>query len=669
MVEDNPREIGEEMADTDVDYGDESLPHLYENSRISSDQLPGHHGIVKRAVALGRYLQNPLAMVATLCGPGREILSWKLHPLESFLTSDEKYDIVEQVMVDVTNQVGIDINLAASHEWLFSPLQFVSGLGPRKAASLQKALVRAGAINTRKDLLGEFVKRKVFMNAVGFLRIRRSGSATQVLDLLDDTRIHPESYELAKHMAKDVFDADNQDDSNEDDEAQEMAVEHVRERPNFLKILDIDEYAKDAEQNYNAINKRETLYDIKMELLDGFRDWRVPYKQLEPNEAFYMLTGETEDTLAEGKIVQVTVRRVQPERAYCELESRVNGTLMAEDYSDVTIPENLTLELNEGTILTCKIKSIQMSRFQVYLTSKESELKRDRYQHSRVFDPYYEPDEGSIQSDQEKARKQKEFAKKKHFKSRMIVHPRFQNITADEAAKFLSDKEAGESIIHPSYRGPSCLTLTLKISDGVYANKDIAESGKDHKDITSLLRLGKTLKIGDDTFEDLDEVMDRYVDPLVTNLKTMLNYRKFKKGTKAEVDDLLKIEKSENPLRIVYCFGISHEHPGTFILSYIRNTNPHHELISLHPKGFKFRKRMFEDIDRLVGHFQRHIDDLPPDSTQSIRSVAAMVPMRSPANGGSGNTWGGSVANGNDDSWRGHGNSDRERSSTPGFRT
>ncbi|KAF5189401.1 Transcription elongation factor spt6 [Thalictrum thalictroides] len=163
--------------------------------------------------------------------------------------------------------------------------------------------------------------------------------------------------------------------------------------------------------------------------------------------------------------------------------------------------------------------------------------------------------------------------------------------------------------------------------------------------------------------------MDRYVDPLVTNLKTMLNYRKFKKGTKAEVDDLLKIEKSENPLRIVYCFGISHEHPGTFILSYIRNTNPHHELISLHPKGFKFRKRMFEDIDRLVGHFQRHIDDLPPDSTQSIRSVAAMVPMRSPANGGSGNTWGGSVANGNDDSWRGHGNSDRERSSTPGFRT
>lgn len=74
--------------------------------------------------------------------------------------------------------------------------------------------------------------------------------------------------------------------------------------------------------------------------------------------------------------------------------------------------------------------------------------------------------------------------------------------------QFLSDKEAGESIIRPSSRGPSFLTVTLKVYDGVYAHKDIVEGGKEHKDITSLLRIGKTLKIGEDTFEDLDEVRD-----------------------------------------------------------------------------------------------------------------------------------------------------------------
>ncbi|KAI3888986.1 hypothetical protein MKX03_014034, partial [Papaver bracteatum] len=51
-------------------------------------------------VALGRYLQNLLAMVATLCGPRKEILSWKLESLDHFVTPDQKYDMGEQVMVD-----------------------------------------------------------------------------------------------------------------------------------------------------------------------------------------------------------------------------------------------------------------------------------------------------------------------------------------------------------------------------------------------------------------------------------------------------------------------------------------------------------------------------------------------------------------------------------------
>ena len=44
MVEENPREVGHEMDNLNIVYGDESLPHLYENSRISADQLPGQSG-------------------------------------------------------------------------------------------------------------------------------------------------------------------------------------------------------------------------------------------------------------------------------------------------------------------------------------------------------------------------------------------------------------------------------------------------------------------------------------------------------------------------------------------------------------------------------------------------------------------------------------------------
>ena len=155
--------------------------------------------------------------------------------------------------------------------------------------------------------------------------------------------------------------------------------------------------------------------------------------------------------------------------------------------------------------------------------------------------------------------------------------------------------------------------------------------------------------------------MDRYVDPLVTHLKAMLNYRKFRKGTKAEIDEVLRIEKSDNPTKIVYSLGISHEHPGTFILTYIRSSNPRHEYIGLYPKGFKFRKRMFDNIDKLVGYFQKHIDD-PIHESQSIRSVSAMVSMQTGDSSGVGG-WGGS--GGNDGGWRG--SSDRDHSGTGKF--
>lgn len=44
MVEETPREVGHDMDGISILYGDETFPHLYENSRISSDQLPLQSG-------------------------------------------------------------------------------------------------------------------------------------------------------------------------------------------------------------------------------------------------------------------------------------------------------------------------------------------------------------------------------------------------------------------------------------------------------------------------------------------------------------------------------------------------------------------------------------------------------------------------------------------------
>jgi len=48
--------------------------------------------------------------------------------------------------------------------------------------------------------------------------------------------------------------------------------------------------------------------------------------------------------------------------------------------------------------------------------------------------------------------------------------------------------------------------MTLKIHDDVFTHIDIAEGGKESRDLTSFLSLGKTLTIGEESYEDLDEV-------------------------------------------------------------------------------------------------------------------------------------------------------------------
>lgn len=329
-------------------------------------------GIVRRAVALGRFFQNPVAMIASLCGPAKEVLSLHLHPMQSSLNSEEVYEAIERVMVTVTNQVGIDINLAASHDWLFSPLQFIAGLGPRKAGAIQRAIQSVGRVSTRKELYARLMGKKVFINSAGFIRVRGTGQAASgnsTLDPLDDTRIHPESYLVAKNMAEAAFKEEaRQNDEDVDDDFLEMAVEHVMTNPNVLSTVDIEEYAQDVEVR-GQTKRVQTLELIKSELQYGFREWRYDYTDPNPDEEFYMLSGESEDTLAPGRLVQATVRKVQQNRVMCVLESGLLGFIQKEDISDEpdVVPSD---KVAEGSMVTCRVKDVDRAKYIVDLTCK-----------------------------------------------------------------------------------------------------------------------------------------------------------------------------------------------------------------------------------------------------------------------------------------------------------
>lgn len=384
-------------------------------------------------MALGRYLLNPLAMVATLCGEKNEIVSWKLTPLERFITSDEKLEIIEWVMTDVTNQVGIDIYLSIRHDWLLAPLQFVSGLGPKKAGIVQRELLGGTEVRNRRDLAKVGLnKQNIFCNTVGFLRVSCDDEnfVDSVGNTLDRTRIHPESYNLAGELAIAVY--RKHVENPEANVTEVNAIECIQNDPNLLECFDLNEYSERLEIE-KCEYKRETLFDIKMELVHGFKDPRRPYREPAQEEEFCMITGETGDMLVEGKKVQATVRHVLSQLAFCVLDSGMTGAIFKEDFSDDAENISLTDKLREGAVLTCKIKLIDRNKCRVNLTCKLSELKDGGEGSFHDMDPYYH--QGNINSLSQLGGTDKMELGNKHFIPRMISHPIFQNITSDQAGQ------------------------------------------------------------------------------------------------------------------------------------------------------------------------------------------------------------------------------------------
>eukprot|EP00250_Pteridium_aquilinum_P002122 c12328_g1_i1 orf=3-4373(-) len=595
-------ELNSGLSSVPVIYGDESLPSLYEKSQVSITQLPKQPSIIRRAVALGRYLQNPLALIASLCNPSMDIVSLNLHPMQRFLSTEDLYSAIEKVMITVTSQVGVDVNLAAAHGWLFSPLQFICGLGWKKAFMLQQLIQELRWLPSRGYLLRHpfSLKDVVFRNCSGFVRIRRVAHAVSGLrkiDPLDDTRIHPDSYELARKLAIYAF-SNGQDslDSETDIDMVERAIANIRQNPSTLTDAAVVEFFNSLQETEPV--ELETFKDICAELRCGFRDYRAPYTQPTQDEEFNWLTGEDDASLAIGKAIDVIVHKVFRHRIMCILESGIRGILEKENFtSDSSV--DLTKVFVEGSSLTCRIATVLKDQFLVQLTCLESHIGT----HAD------DADESFLQrmpSSDEPVQKLGRFHSRDYkFKPREIIHSLFQNVSVLDAMKILSDSNPGEVVFHPSSRGPTCLSMTMKCRDNVYLQKEIEEFEKDSTDLVTFSRLGRILKIDGRVFQTLDEVVTSYASPLMSKMDEVQQLQEFQSGSDGEIRSYLHQKKEVCSESLVYCFSMSPKDCGAIAVSYMVDGNIKQETVDLYPEGYGFLSKMFRKIDTLVNYLKK----------------------------------------------------------------
>jgi len=227
---------------------DTSIAKIYEVSQRAKKEFPTHSGVVCRAIALGRRMIDPLIEITGLCNPQNELRFLPLHPQQKVVDKNVLNKQLERTFVNVVNSVGyawtwclscwklilhylfrVDINLIGLHPWMHSVLQFVSGLGPRKAQVLIKSTQLRGGKWADRASMEEVLHKNIFRNAIASIRIRLPEDDLDSVraEVLDDTRIHPEDYNLARKIAKDAFPESERD--LEKKKKKKRQVDYVRQ--------------------------------------------------------------------------------------------------------------------------------------------------------------------------------------------------------------------------------------------------------------------------------------------------------------------------------------------------------------------------------------------------------------------------------------------------------
>ena len=167
--------------------------------------------------------------------------------------------------------------------------------------------------------------------------------------------------------------------------------------------------------------------------------------------------------------------------------------------------------------------------------------------------------------------------------------------------------------------------MTWKVTDHITHHVDIKEEDKPNS-----FSLGRSLRIGEEVYEDFDEILARFIQPMAANCRDLMSskcYRRANGGERKELEQLLAEEKAKNPKRIPYFFSASKQYPSKFVLAYQPANSPKFELVTVVPDGFRYRGQVHNTVDRLVKWFKEHYRDPVQVPHPPVAVMGAGVPV------------------------------------------
>ena len=330
MISEIKEETGKEIAYVIVS---EAGASVYSASELATKEYPDLDVTVRGAISIGRRLQDPLAELVKIDPKAIGVGQY-----QHDVTPKKLEESLAGVVEDSVNTVGVDLNIATP-----SLLTHISGINAAIAKNIVDYREEAGHFTSRKELLK--VKRlgqKAYEQCAGFLRVAESKEP------LDNTSVHPESYDAAKKLIG-VLGYDNEALKNN-------------------KLGDIDEKA----ECYGISKLSKELEIGEMTLKDIIKELKKPGR--DPREEMpkpILKTGIIEmKDLRPGMVLSGTVRNVSDFGAFVDIGVHQDGLVHKSQMANRFVKHPLDI-VKVGDIVEVAVLEVDEKRKRISLTMKD----------------------------------------------------------------------------------------------------------------------------------------------------------------------------------------------------------------------------------------------------------------------------------------------------------
>ena len=324
--------IEEEKLDCHYIITNEAGASVYSASKLAIDELPDLDVTIRGAVSIARRVQDPLAESVKIDPKSIGIGQYQHDVNQKQLTHT-----LDQVVESVVNHVGVELNTASP-----AILQHIAGISGTVAKNIVAFRQENGGFTSRKQLLK--VPRlgpAAFTQCAGFLRLNGAKNP------LDNTSVHPESYELAERIIGELgFTLKDLQDKSQ--------LEALQVK---LPLVDVDKMAHKLDAGI------PTVRDIIAALAKPGRD---PREDL-PAPLTRKHVVSLED-IKVGTVVKGTVHNVVDFGAFIDFGLKTNGLLHRSELC--TAKQHPSDVLAVGDIIEAEIISVDVKRNRIGLSVK-----------------------------------------------------------------------------------------------------------------------------------------------------------------------------------------------------------------------------------------------------------------------------------------------------------